>query len=170
MQTSITNEFLTNGIAGEFSRSDNCHADGKILQSTTEANNVAGRVVLTTEDNDYEVGINAGGVFAGILASPKMGIRQTLETQLYITNATQVEVAVRGYLWVELATAANVGDLVYYTAATGVISAKDPSVAPEATEIRIPGGQVVGKNVTTAGLAEIYIDIAGSDLAPASVS
>lgn len=168
MQTSITNEFLANGIAGEFSRSDNCHANGKILQSTTEASNVAGRVVLTTEDNDYEVGVNSDGVFAGILSSPKTGIRQTLATQAYITNATQVEVADRGYLWVTLAAAADVGDLVYYTKATGVISAKGHAVVPAATEIRVPGATVVGKNVTAAGLAEIYFDIAGSTEIPSA--
>ncbi len=166
MQSSVTNEFLASGVAGEFSRSTNQDAFGAILNSSTESTNVAGRVVLTTEDNDYEVGVNSDGVFAGILASPKTGVRQTLATQAYITNATQVEVATRGYLWVEVASTADKGDLVYYTPATGVISTLAPDTAPT-TEVRLPGGIVVGKNVTEAGLCEIYFDIAGSTAVPA---
>ncbi len=165
-QSSITNEFLASGVAGEFSRSDNQESQGAILQSTTESLNVAGRVVLTTEDNDFEVGVNSDGHFAGILATPKSGIRQTLATQAYITNATQVEVAKRGYMWVAVAGAADVGDFVYYTKATGVISTVAPGTVPAGTEIRVPGGKVVGKNVTAAGLCEIYFDIAGSTETP----
>lgn len=167
MQTSITNEFLSNGIAGEFSRSTNCDSNGAILMSSTESRNVAGRVVLTTDDNDYEVGIGSDGVFAGILASPKTGIRQTLATQEYITNATQVEVATRGYVWVDVAASADVGDLVYYTPTTGVVSTLSPTTAPTGALARVPGGIVVGKNVTEAGLCEIYFDIAGSTAVPA---
>lgn len=166
MQTSITNEFLASGIAGEFSRSTNCDSNGAILMSATEASNVAGRVVLTKTGNDYEVGVNANGSFAGILATPKSGIRQSLAEQLYISNATQVEVATRGYMWVAVAAAAAVGDFVYYTKATGVISTKSPTTAPAATEIRVPGAKVVGKNVSAAGLCEIYFDIAGSTEKP----
>ena len=165
-QTSVTNQFLASGIVGEFSRSTNRDSDGKILQSTTEASNVAGRVVHDTADNDFEVGVDSDGAFAGILATPKSGVRKTLETQAFITNATQIEVAKRGYIWVNLAAAAADGDFVYYTKATGVISTKPPTTVPAATELRIPGATVVGKNVTSAGIAEIYFDIAGSTNSP----
>ena len=81
MQSSISNNFLSTGIPGEFSRSDNQMSRGAILNSATEANNIVGRVVLTVDGNDFEVGVAADGNFAGVLTSPKTAIRRTLEAQ-----------------------------------------------------------------------------------------
>ena len=164
-QSSITNNFLASGIAGEFSRSINQDSFGAILNSTTEASNVAGRVVFTVEDNDEEVGVAADGNFAGIITNPKAGVRQTLATQEYVSNATQIDIATRGYMWVTVAAAAAKGDFVYFTASTGVISTEAPADVPAGTLTRLPGG-IVKTTVTAAGLCEIEFDITGSTETP----
>lgn len=167
MQSSVSNQFLATGIPGEFSRSDNQQSRGAILNSGTESNNVVGRVVLTVEDNDYEVGVAADGNFAGILCSPKTGVRPALAAQAYLPNDTQVEVAESGYLFVTLSAAADVGDFVYYSDAAGVITTAAPGATAPASHTRLPGGLVKGLNVTGAGVAEIYFDMAGSTVEPA---
>ncbi len=167
MQSSVTNEFLATGIPGEFSRSGNQESRGAILNSATEANNVVGRVVFTVDGNSNEVGVAANGNFAGILSSPKTAVRPTLDAQAFILNDTQVEVAERGYLFVTLTTTASVGDFVYYSNTTGELAAAAPAAAAPAGHSRLPGGLIKGQEVTVAGVAEIYFDIAGSTVATA---
>lgn len=168
MQSSVSNQFLATGIPGEFSRSHNQESRGAILNSGTEANNVVGRAVKTVDGNDFEVGVAADGNFAGILCSPKTGVRATLDAQAFLPNDTQVEVAERGYLFVTLAAAADIGDFVYYHNTTGVIATAAPSAAAPASHTRLPGGLVKGLNVTAAGVAEIYFDMAGSTETPSA--
>ncbi len=167
MQSSVTNKFLATGIPGEFSRSGNQEARGAILASTSEANNVVGRAVKTVIGNDYNVGVAANGNFAGLLSSPKTGIRANLDAQAFLPNATQVEVAERGYMFVTLPAAAAVGDFVYYSNTTGVLATAAPATTSPAGHSRLPGGLVQGQNVTGAGVGEIYFDIAGSAVATA---
>lgn len=161
MQSSVTNNFLANGIPGEFSRSDNQRARGAMIKSATEANNVPGRVVKTITGNNYDVAVGGNGNFAGILSTPKTAIRPTLDAQAFVTNETQIEVAKSGYLFVTLGAVASVGDFVYYTPATGVILTAAPATTAPAGSERVPGGIVEGLNVTAAGLAEISFDING---------
>lgn len=162
MQSSVTNEFLATGIPGEFSRSGNQETRGAILNSATEANNVAGRVVFTVDGNSNEVGVAADGNFAGILSSPKTAVRPTLDAQAFILNDTQVEVAERGYLFVTLPAAADNGDFVYFSDTTGALATAAPAAIAPVGHTRLPGGLVKGYNVTTAGVGEIYFDMAGS--------
>ena len=166
MQSSVTNNFQATGIPGEFSRSGNQETRGAILNSATEANNIAGRVVFTVDGNANEVGVAADGNFAGILSSPKTAVRPTLDAQAFILNDTQVEVAERGYLFVTLAATADIGDFVYFSDTTGAIATAAPSAAAPASHTRLPGGLVKGYNVTAAGVAEIYFDMAGSTVEP----
>ncbi len=166
MQSSVTNNFLATGIPGEFSRSGNQETRGAILNSASEANNVAGRVVFTVDGNSNEVGVAADGNFAGILSSPKTAVRPTLDAQAFILNDTQVEVAERGYLFVTLPAAAAVGDFVYFSDTTGELATAEPAANAPVGHSRLPGGTVQGQNVTAAGVGEIYFDIAGSTVAP----
>lgn len=169
MQTSVDNTFYASGIAGEFSRSENAETFGKVLASGTESNNVVGRAVNYVNGNDNNVGVAANGQLAGILCNPKVSVRPSLEAQAYLPNATQCDVAVRGYLWVTLPAVAAQGDFVYYSTTTGELQTQDQSTAPDAGYVRLPGGQVVGQNVTEDGLAEIYFDIfAGSTETPSA--
>jgi hypothetical protein len=167
MQSSVTNQFLATGLPGEFSRSGNQETRGAILASAVEANNVVGRVVKTVTGNNFNVGVAANGNLAGILSSPKTGVRATLEPQAYLPNASQVEVAERGYLFVTLPAAAAIGDFVYYSNTTGVLATAAPAATAPVGHSRLPGGLVQGQNVTGAGVGEIYFDIAGSAVATA---
>lgn len=167
MQSSVTNEFLATGIPGEFSRSGNQETRGAILKSAVEANNVVGRVVKTVTGNDYEVGVAANGNFAGILSSPKTGVRANLDHQAFLPNATQIEVAERGYMFVTFAAAAAVGDFVYFSDTTGAIATAAPGATAPVGHTRLPGGLVKGQNVAGAGVGEIYFDMAGSTVEPA---
>ena len=165
MQSSVSNKFLATGIPGEFSRSGNQETRGAILASGTEANNVVGRAVKTVTGNNFNVGVAANGNFAGLLSSPKTGIRANLDAQAFLPNATQVEVAERGYMFVTLPAAAAVGDFVYYSNTTGVLATAAPAATAPVGHSRLPGGLVQGQNVTGAGVGEIYFDIAGSAVA-----
>ncbi len=167
MQSSVTNQFLATGLPGEFSRSGNQETRGAILASAVEANNVVGCVVKTVTGNNFNVGAAANGNLAGILSSPKTGVRATLEPQAYLPNASQVEVAERGYLFVTLPAAAAIGDFVYYSDTTGALATAAPAATAPVGHSRLPGGLVQGQNVTGAGVGEIYFDIAGSAVATA---
>tara|TARA_R110000765_G_scaffold57193_1_gene112349 strand:+ start:1664 stop:2167 length:504 start_codon:yes stop_codon:yes gene_type:complete len=162
MQSSISNNFLSTGIPGEFSRSYNQMSRGAILNSAVEANNIVGRVVLTVDGNDFEVGVAADGNFAGVLISPKTAIRQTLEAQAFVSNDIQVEVAESGYLFVSLTAAAKNGDFVYFSDTDGSLATAAPATTAPAGHSRLPGGLVKGLNVSGAGTGEIYFDMTGS--------
>ena len=162
MQSSVSNKFQATGIPGEFSRSGNQETRGAIINSATEANNVVGRVVNTFDGNNNNVGVAANGNFAGILCSPKTSIRASLAPQAFLPNESQVEVAERGYLFVALGSAAANGDFVYYADATGILATAPPETTAPASHTRLPGGLVKGLNVTDAGVAEIYFDMAGT--------
>lgn len=166
MQSSVTNEFLATGIPGEFSRSGNQETRGAILNSASEANNVVGRAVLTVAGNDNEVGVAADGNFAGILSSPKTGVRANLDPQAFLPNDSQVEVAERGYLFVTLPGAAAIGDFVYYSDTTGALATAAPAATAPVGFTRLPGGLIKGQNVAGAGVGEIYFDMAGSTVEP----
>ena len=167
MQNSVTNKFQSTGVPGEFSRSHNQESRGAIINSATEANNVVGRVVKTFAGVDHNVGVAADGNFAGILACPKTSVRPSLTAQAFLPNETQVEVAERGYLFVNLPAAADDGDFVYYSDTTGELATAAPAVTAPAGHSRLPGGLVKGCNVTVAGTGEIYFDMAGSTVATA---
>lgn len=161
-QTSVVNRFQSTGIPGEFSRSHNQESRGAIINSATEANNVVGRVVNTITGNNYNVAVAGNGNFAGILACPKTSIRPTLGAQAFLPNESQVEVAERGFLFVNLPAAAAVGDFVYYSDTTGALATAAPAATAPVGHSRVPGGLVKGQNVTVAGIGEIYFDMAGS--------
>ncbi len=161
-QSSVVNRFQSTGIPGEFSRSHNQESRGAIINSAVEANNVVGRAVNTFAGNDANVGVAANGNFAGILAAPKTSTRPTLGPQAFLTNQGQVEVAERGFMFVTLPAAAANGDFVYYSDTTGELATAPPATTAPAGHTRLPGGLVKGNNVTVAGTAEIYFDMAGS--------
>jgi hypothetical protein len=161
VQQIVSNRFLATGIPGEFSRSMNQDAIGKILKSTAEASNVVCRVVFNTAGNDEEVNVDIGGTLAGLLGFPKVTIRKSLDAQAFISNGSQVQVATRGYMCVNLPAAAKIGDFVYYNSTTKALLTAAPATAPAANSVRLPGGLVKGFNITAPGTAEIYFDLSG---------
>lgn len=166
MQSSVNNFFQSSGVVGEFSRSENQDSFGAKLNSASEALNVVGSVVFHVDSNDDQVGVAATGNFAGVLVNPKSAVRPTLDAQAFLLNETQCEVATRGYLWVSLPAAAKTGDFIYFSDTDGKLSSSAPAVAPPAGVTRLAGGKVVGSNITEAGTAEIYFDVAGSTETP----
>lgn len=165
VQTTVSNRFQATGIPGEFSRSENQDAFGAIINSTSEANNVIGRVVFSNGSD--EVTVDGAGNLAGVLGFPKVTVRQTLDAQSFVGNGSQVEIATKGYMFVELPAAANVGDFVYYDSTTSALLTEAPAVAPPANSVRLPGGLVKGFNISGAGIAEIYFDLSGSTVVTA---
>jgi hypothetical protein len=165
MQSSVTNSLQATGIIGEFSREGGKRANGVILNSDTESNNIVGRVVHFVDGNDYEVGVAADGNLAGVLCCPKNSYRVGLGAVPYLPNTSQSEVAEEGYMFVLMAGAADKGDWVYFSDTTGEILTAAPGVVPTAGYSRLPGGYVT-KNVSGAGVGEIYFDLAGSNELP----
>ena len=166
MQKTVGNYQLGLGRTGEFRKSDNQRTQGAILTSATEANNIVGRVVKHVASNDIQVGIAASGNLAGILGFPKSSVRPTLDPQAFLSNGTQCEFIEAGYVIVELPAVAAIGDFVYYSDTDGTLITAAPGVAPAAGHTRLPGGKVDEFNVTAAGQAVIYFDVAGSTETP----
>lgn len=167
MQTTVTNTALPIGRPGEFFRGTLARSVGNILVSGTETDNAPGVVVNHLAADDDVVGVAQTGNFAGILGMPKVSVRPTLDNQTYVTNGSQVEVLQAGYVVVNLPAAANIGDWVYYLDADGTLLTAAPQATAPALSSRLPGGTVVEFNLTAAGLAVIYFDIAGSTEEPA---
>ena len=165
MQKSITNTANATGIVGTFSRSNDQDAHGAILVSATEANNVVGRAVKSVATNANEVGVAASGNLAGLLVTPKIAYRPSLAAQAFLPNGMQCEVATKGYVFVNLLSAANAGDFVYYSDTTGELISAAPGVAPAAGYTRLNGG-LVKRLTDAAGFNEIYFDLAGSTETP----
>ena len=123
------------GIPGEM-RLDTPHrADSYILDTTAPANNVVGRFCTVKSEGVAEVG--GTGALAGFLANPKVyalkGIAgDTLAPTLLLDNNEQVEILCEGDIIVEVQTAADISDVVYYDTTTGEISTAAPGAAAPA--------------------------------------
>lgn len=167
VQKAVVNSALGTGVVGEFYSNQPQRTRGQIINSATESLNVIGSVLTKVADSDDQSGVAASGVFAGILCSPKSLVRQGLDAQTTIANGTQVEVAMQGYLIVNLPAAADIGDFVYFSDTTGVLSTAAPGATAPVGTSRVPGGTVQIKNVTDAGQGIIYLDSAGDTTEPA---
>lgn len=165
LQTSIENRNMASGVVGEFSRNDNSFSFTGVLESSDESQNEFGVGVSftlpLTGDDTFAVGNPIGTTFAGILCCPKSATRPDLEASPFVKNGTFVEIATRGFLSVNLNGGGSRGDLVYCSQFTGELLALSPDSAPTAGLIRVPGG-LVTREAQDSGIAEIYIDIAGS--------
>ncbi len=148
------------GIVGEIIFSGPHRANTGILSSTAASNNVIGRAFRHIAGNDSDVTADAAGVFAGILANPKVystagPTTGALDPTLSLPNETQVELLTMGIIIVQLSTAGNIGDNVYYADATGILAAG--TVAP-ANHTQVPNALVTNRNVDASpGLAIITL-------------
>ena len=160
-QKIVLNKALGTGVAGEFYSTEPQRTRGKILVSAIEALNLIAVAVTHVADEEDQVGVAASAVFAGIIGSPKSLQRVGLDAQTVVPNGTAIECVLQGYLIVNLPAAADIGDFVYFTDATGLLTTIAPDGIPPANSTRVPGGTVQIKNVTAAGLGIIYLDSAG---------
>lgn len=167
VQKTITNKALGTGVAGEFCSTDPQRTRGKILVSATEALNLIAVALTQVAGEEDQAGVAASTVFAGILGSPKSLARVGLDAQTVIPNGTAVECILQGYVVVNLPAAAAIGDFVYYSDTTGLLSTAAPAATAPVGSTRVPGGTVQIKNVAAAGLGIIYLDAAGDKTEPA---
>ena len=162
VQKVVQNRELATGIPGEFYSNLHQRSEGKIINSDTESLNVIGVAVKQKSASvDDLVAVDGAGGLAGLLGTPKVVYRETLDSVAFVSNGQQVEVLKGGYVIVNLPGAANIGDWVYYSDTTGVLETKAPNAAPTAGHSRLPGGTVQIKTVTGAGVGIIYFDLAG---------
>lgn len=127
------------GIVGEIIYDGPQRAESKILRSVSAANNVIGRAFTEIPDTDGVAQAGGTGVFAGILVNPLVYATSgtasgTLEPTLVLPNETQAELLKMGTIIASLANGADIGDLVMYAEATGILSALQPVAAFTASQ------------------------------------
>ena len=166
-QTSVTNKALGTGVVGEFYSTEPQRTRGKLLVSASELLNVIGSVATQVAAEADQAGIAASTVFAGIIGTPKSLFRLGLEAETVIPNGTAVELIQQGFVIVPFTAAADIGDFVYYSNVTGVLTTAAPGATAPALHTRLPGGTVEIFNVAVAGIGVIYLDSAGDKTEPA---
>lgn len=174
-QTAISNN-IAFGVVGELFLDGPLRAQPGRLTGATPANNVVGRAFtiaddatasFDTSDDPQPLDVVAGGsgVFAGILANPKVYVAAgtaadgTLAPTLTLPNNTMVELVQEcAGLIVTLPEAFAIGDLVWYNTTTGVLARTAPGTATLAGHLRVPNGVVTRYESAAAGLAVITFD------------
>lgn len=154
----------TTGYQGEIIEEAPTRAFGKVLNSQLPGNNIFGRVMAIVAGEDLEVEAGGPGVFAGILTAPKQNVTSgdpsgsALDPTLTLRNGEVGQILDMGIIIVNLQSAANIGDAVYYdpnpaNATAGAISAVQDATYTTA----VPNAKVVRHNTTAAGLAFIQL-------------
>lgn len=161
------------GVVGELYLEGPLRGQPGVLNSGTPANNVIGRAFTLADDGTasfetsadpqpMEMQAGGTGVFAGILANPKVYSSLgtvaggTLASTLVLPNAAVAEFVLESAgLIVTLPAAFAIGDWVYFTNATGILTTTAPGAAAPAASTRVPGGRVVYFESAAAGLAVI---------------
>lgn len=164
-QTAIGTDIAA-GVVGELAFEGPLNATPGVLNSGDATLNVIGRAFTYVSPSAAPVGLHAkavqaggaGAVFCGILANPKVyGNRGTsaggtLAASMTLPNGEIGEfVQHTPGIYVTFAVAANVGDQVAYTDATGVLVPLAPGVAPGAGQTLIRGAVVVREPTTAPG-------------------
>lgn len=153
------------GVIGEIAFDGPTRALSARVVSGDAANNVVGRAFFYTDDSDGDI-VEAGGAaltFAGILANPKTyALNGTaaggpLAASLALPNNAQGELLFMGEIIVALPAAANIGDVVYSTDATGVLTTTAPGAAAPAASTLVPNATVSRYAIGAAGLAVIKL-------------
>jgi hypothetical protein len=151
------------GVVGEIFDNGPHRAQPFSLVSGSAANNVIGRAFTVTSEGVAAAG--GTGVFAGILANPKvyasLGTSSgTLEPTLTLPNNSLAELVTEGQMIVSLPDAAAIGDLVVFDTAgstPGALSTIEPGDD-------LPVGKAFANavvtrfTVTAAGLAVIQLN------------
>lgn len=154
------------GVIGEIFDNGPVKAQPFIIVSDDAADNVFGRAFTVTAEGKAEAGKDGAQVFAGILINPKEHSSNgtvaggALAPTLTIPNNTVATLLSEGSIVVTLPASANIGDLVYFTNATGVLTTTAPGAAAPANSTLIEGAYVDRFTVSDAGLA--VITLAGS--------
>lgn len=158
-------------IVGEMAFDGPWRAQAGIIDSvgTTPAFNRIGRAFTQVEDADGHctVGGDAtadGTPFYGIFCNPKEQAMYgtvaggTLAPTLDVPQYAVGSFATMGPVWCSFAAACQVGDLVDYVIATGVLVTRAPSVAnPISGNANIPGAAIKYYGLTAAGITVVML-------------
>ena len=148
------------GVIGELFDNGPHRAQSFTIVSGDAANNVIGRAFTVTSQGLAAAG--GANPFAGILVNPKSYSSfgtvagGTLAPTLTLANNVQGELLSEGSIVVTLGAAADVGDLVYFTNATGILTTTAPGAAAPALSTLIKGAYVDRFDLTS-GLAVITL-------------
>lgn len=161
------------GVVGELYLEGPLRGQPAVLNTVTAANNVIGRAFTIVDDatasfdtsadpQPLEVAAGGTGVFAGILANPKVyasygtAAEGTLASTLTLPNGVIVElVQETAGLIVTLPEAFAIGDWIWFNQATGLLVRTAPGASAPASSTRVPNGVVVRFESAAAGLAVI---------------
>lgn len=164
-QTAVQDE-MGFGVVGEIFDDGPHRAQPFILRSDSAADNVFGRAFTVLSEGVAEAGKDGTQIFAGILINPKTHASYgttaggPLAPTLTLANEVVGELLSEGSIVVTLPAAAAIGDLVWFTDATGVLTTTAPDAAAPANSTQIKGAYVDRFTVSGAGLA--VITLAGS--------
>ena len=129
---SSVNIALGAGVVGDVSFESPSRATPYVLSSADASYNVVGRAFTVSSEGVAAAG--GTGIFAGILANPKVYPLQgtsagTLTPTLTLPNNATAELVTMGDMYTYLPAAANIGDLVAYDTTTGALSTTAPVAA-----------------------------------------
>lgn len=153
----------TTGFLGEIIEDGPTRAFAKTLVSNLAENNIFGRVFTIVSGSDSDAEAGGAGVFAGILSAPKQNVTSgtstgALEPTLTLRNNEIGQLLDMGIMIVSLASAADIGDVVFYdplntnTTSGGMSAVQDATYTTE-----VPNAKVVRHNTTQAGLAFLQL-------------
>lgn len=166
------------GVVGELAFDGPLRGQPAILNTADATLNVVGRAatIVSGATGSWAAGsagandpkpiiaaIGGAGVFAGILANPKvyanLGVAgYALGSSLVLPNGVAVELVTEGDIFVSLPAAAAPGDVVYYLTTTGALVTTAPGAAKPANTGAYIIGTVVRFTSTGAGLAVIHLE------------
>ena len=161
---STVNINLGFGVPGELIVDGPQRVDSLTLDSTGGYIGTAFTKSNTTNIASQGGAITAGStLFAGILVNPKAYASYgavggaPLDPTLFLGPNTQGEFLTMGTIVVTLVGAANIGDLVQYEEATGILSAIEPGTSPASGFALVPNAVVWNFPQSATGLAAIRI-------------
>jgi hypothetical protein len=161
---STVNIVLGFGIPGELIVDGPQRVDSLTLDGTGGTIGLAFTKSNTTDIATQGGVITAGStVFAGILVNPKAYASygsvggNPLDPTLFLGPNSQGEFLTMGTICVTLVGAANIGDLVQYEEATGILSAIEPTTTPAAGYALVPNAVVWNYPQSATGLAAIRL-------------
>lgn len=151
------------GIVGDLALEGPIVAQPGTLNSADAANNVIGRAFTQTATEGV-MAAGGTGVFAGILANRAVyasggtSAGGSLAPTTTLRNGEIAEfVTETPGIFVSIGNAFNIGHLVTYVTATGVLGSVAPGSAAPGGSVIIPGAFVVRYNSAAAGLAIIAL-------------
>lgn len=168
-QTAVSNN-IGFGVPGELFLEGPLRAQPAVLNTGSAANNVVGRAFTVVDDatgsfdtsadpQPLEVAAGGTGVFAGILANPKVyanyGVSgNPLGATLVLPNQAVVElVQETAGIIIQVPAACAIGDWVWFAQATGILQTTAPGASAPAGTTRVPNGRITRYESAAAGLA-----------------